>query len=527
MTRDAIAEYHAEHYRPSNVVVAAAGNLEHERMVELSAPGSASTTARGRQRIDPSFAPPGRGRSSERRADRAGPPRARRPRARRATIPTATRSRSSTRCSAAACRRACSRRSARSGVSRTPSTRTGSRSTTPARSASTPARAPSAAHETLGVHPRRARPPRRRRRCPRSRARRGEGPPQGLDGARRSRPARAGCTGSAAASSPPARSRRSTSSSPEIDAVTVEDVAPGDRAGLRRRAPRSSRSSARSTPTTSPSSTPLGRSARPAPDRPGRPVGSSVIKVGVFGAGGRMGATVCARRARRARLRAGRRRRPAARRVDRPVGRDRPARSRRSRTRSSTPAPRCASTSRSSPRRARTCAGAPRTTSTRSSARPASPTTTSTSSRNLFARGRGERVHRAELRDRRGADDALRGAGGAVVRDRGDHRAPPRPEGRRAVGHRDAHRGADGRGIAGVGRGPDRRPCVAEARAAGSSTTRSGCTRCGCAGWSRTRRSSSARPGETLTIRHDSYDRSSFMPGVLLAVRKVAGLRGP
>jgi len=28
--------------------------------------------------------------------------------------------------------------------------------------------------------------------------------------------------------------------------------------------------------------------------------------------------------------------------------------------------------------------------------------------------------------------------------------------------------------------------------------------------------------GETLTIRHDSYDRASFMPGVLLAVREVA-----
>src|SRR5690606_38509171 len=27
--------------------------------------------------------------------------------------------------------------------------------------------------------------------------------------------------------------------------------------------------------------------------------------------------------------------------------------------------------------------------------------------------------------------------------------------------------------------------------------------------------------GETLTIRHDSYDRSSFMPGVLLAIRSV------
>ena len=30
--------------------------------------------------------------------------------------------------------------------------------------------------------------------------------------------------------------------------------------------------------------------------------------------------------------------------------------------------------------------------------------------------------------------------------------------------------------------------------------------------------------GQTLTIRHDSIDRRSFMPGVLLAVRRVAGL---
>jgi 4-hydroxy-tetrahydrodipicolinate reductase len=28
--------------------------------------------------------------------------------------------------------------------------------------------------------------------------------------------------------------------------------------------------------------------------------------------------------------------------------------------------------------------------------------------------------------------------------------------------------------------------------------------------------------GETLTLRHDSYDRASFMPGVLLAVREIA-----
>jgi 4-hydroxy-tetrahydrodipicolinate reductase len=30
--------------------------------------------------------------------------------------------------------------------------------------------------------------------------------------------------------------------------------------------------------------------------------------------------------------------------------------------------------------------------------------------------------------------------------------------------------------------------------------------------------------GETLTIRHDSIDRESFMPGVLLAVRRVGSL---
>jgi 4-hydroxy-tetrahydrodipicolinate reductase len=32
--------------------------------------------------------------------------------------------------------------------------------------------------------------------------------------------------------------------------------------------------------------------------------------------------------------------------------------------------------------------------------------------------------------------------------------------------------------------------------------------------------------GETLTIRHDSLDRVSFMPGVLLAVRSVLRLPG-
>ena len=32
--------------------------------------------------------------------------------------------------------------------------------------------------------------------------------------------------------------------------------------------------------------------------------------------------------------------------------------------------------------------------------------------------------------------------------------------------------------------------------------------------------------GQTLTIRHDSIDRTSFMPGVVLAVRSVGELSG-
>ena len=63
------------------------------------------------------------------------------------------------------------------------------------------------------------------------------------------------------------------------------------------------------------------------------------------------------------------------------------------------------------------------------------------------------------------------------------------------------------------------------ARAARMSTG-SGCTACGCADWSRTRRCCSATTGETLTIRHDSLDRESFMAGVLLGVRRIGATPG-
>ena len=54
----------------------------------------------------------------------------------------------------------------------------------------------------------------------------------------------------------------------------------------------------------------------------------------------------------------------------------------------------------------------------------------------------------------------------------------------------------------------------------------SGCTRCGCGAWSPTRRSSSARPGRPCRSATTPTTGSSFMPGVLLAVKAVADRPG-
>ena len=45
-------------------------------------------------------------------------------------------------------------------------------------------------------------------------------------------------------------------------------------------------------------------------------------------------------------------------------------------------------------------------------------------------------------------------------------------------------------------------------------------------GWSRRQEVLLGTTGQTLSIRHDTYDRSSFMPGVLLAVHKVSEIPG-
>jgi predicted Zn-dependent peptidase len=54
MSRDGIAAYHRDHYRPENVVVAAAGNLEHAGMVELISSGLDVEDGARPARVDPS-----------------------------------------------------------------------------------------------------------------------------------------------------------------------------------------------------------------------------------------------------------------------------------------------------------------------------------------------------------------------------------------------------------------------------------------------------------------------------------------
>ena len=61
---------------------------------------------------------------------------------------------------------------------------------------------------------------------------------------------------------------------------------------------------------------------------------------------------------------------------------------------------------------------------------------------------------------------------------------------------------------------------------AGPTSTASRCTRCGCAGLVAHQEVLLGTAGETLTIRHDSLDRASFMPGVLLAVREIGSRPG-
>jgi len=60
MVRDQIASYHRAHYQPANVVVAAAGNLTHERVVDLVAARLPAESGDRPARVETAFGPPER-----------------------------------------------------------------------------------------------------------------------------------------------------------------------------------------------------------------------------------------------------------------------------------------------------------------------------------------------------------------------------------------------------------------------------------------------------------------------------------
>ena len=81
---------------------------------------------------------------------------------------------------------------------------------------------------------------------------------------------------------------------------------------------------------------------------------------------------------------------------------------------------------------------------------------------------------------------------------------------------------ADARREAGVGARARRHGDRPSTAPAAPTWTASACTRCACAGLVAHEEVLLGGPGEQLTLRHDSFDRASFMPGVLLGVRQVA-----
>ena len=126
------------------------------------------------------------------------------------------------------------------------------------------------------------------------------------------------------------------------------------------------------------------------------------------------------------------------------------------------------------------------------------------------AQARAGRRHRAQLRDRRGADDGVRGPRGPVLRVGRDRRDAPPGEDRRAQRHRAAHRASSSprRGPRpGSGRCPTRPRRSWPAPAAATSRA-SACTRVRAAGLVAHQEVLFGTAGETLTIRHDSYDRT-------------------
>ena len=130
---------------------------------------------------------------------------------------------------------------------------------------------------------------------------------------------------------------------------------------------------------------------------------------------------------------------------------------------------------------------------------------------------------RPELLDRRDLDDALRRRGGAVLRvGRGRRAAPPdKADAPSGTARRTAELIAAARREAGLGPVPDATSTGLEgARGADVDGIRVHGLRI--RGLVAHQEVLLGGPGETLTIRHDSLDRASFVPGVLAGLRAIA-----
>ena len=137
-------------------------------------------------------------------------------------------------------------------------------------------------------------------------------------------------------------------------------------------------------------------------------------------------------------------------------------------------------------------------------------------------------VHRTQLRAGRRAAHALRAAGGAPSTRRPRSSNCTTTQGRRALGHRRAHRSPHRRGAScGAGRrrhgaAPRRGDAPSRGLALGGVHVHSVRLR----GLVAHQEVLFGGDGEVLTLRHDSLARESFMPGVLMAVRAAPGLGG-
>ncbi len=131
---DEITRFHADRYRPGNVVIAAAGAVDHDAFVELAARGVAERTPRHGSASANGSAPERRRATGSSARTPSSTTCASAGLASRATTSAGSRCACSTTCSAAPPPRGCSRRYASAAASRTRSTRSRALTRTPARS---------------------------------------------------------------------------------------------------------------------------------------------------------------------------------------------------------------------------------------------------------------------------------------------------------------------------------------------------------------------------------------------------------